>query len=241
MAFLKQQRPLPSLQLCGNPLPWTDKVKHLGITITNKIDGCEEDLKIKNAMYVEKNIELNQEFFFAHPRTKIKVNSIYNSHFTSSPLWNLFGNGAKKIISSYNRSIKSMMDLPLATHRSLIEPITDCKHISKILVNRFLSFVEKISLCSKKAIKMLLETSSNDVRSVTGTNLREIMLLVGKTRVTDVCRGDGDLITYFDLKTDDIWKVQMIKELIDIKHSSLEVEQYGSDELETILFYLCTS
>ena len=47
---------------------------------------------------------------------------------------------------------------------------------------------------------MLLETSSNDVRSVTGTNLREIMLLVGKTRVTDVCRGDGNLITYFDLK-----------------------------------------
>ena len=173
-------------------------------------------------MYVEKNIELNQEFFFAHPRTKIKVNSIYNSHFTSSPLWNLFGNGAKKIIiSSYNMSIKSMMDLPLATHRSLIEPITDCKHISKILVNRF---KEKISLCSKKAIKMLLETSSNDVRSVTGTNLREIMLLVGKTRVTDVCRGDGDLITYFDLKTDEIWKVQMIKEFIDIKHSSLEDE-----------------
>ena len=66
MAFLKSQRNLPSLILCGNPLPWTDKCKHLGTTLTNKIDGCEEDMKVKNAMYVEKNIELNQEFFFAH-------------------------------------------------------------------------------------------------------------------------------------------------------------------------------
>jgi hypothetical protein len=72
MAFLKTQRTFPNLILCGNPLPWTDKYKHLGTTITNKIDGCEEDMKVKNAMYIEKNIELNHEFFFAHPATKLK-------------------------------------------------------------------------------------------------------------------------------------------------------------------------
>ena len=103
MAFLKTQRSLPKLMLCGNPLPWTDKCKHLGTTITTKIDGCEEDMRIKNAMYIEKNIELNQEFHFAHPSTKLRVNSIYNSHYTSSPLWNLFGAGALKIESSFNR------------------------------------------------------------------------------------------------------------------------------------------
>ena len=51
MAFLKTQRALPNLKLYGNPLPWTDRCKHLGTTITNKIDGCEEDIRIKNAMY----------------------------------------------------------------------------------------------------------------------------------------------------------------------------------------------
>jgi hypothetical protein len=33
MAFLKRQRPLPNLTLCGNPLPWTNRIKHLGINI----------------------------------------------------------------------------------------------------------------------------------------------------------------------------------------------------------------
>ena len=55
--------------------------KHLGVTITNKINGCEEDIRMKGAQYVRKNIELNQEFKFAHPVTKIQVNQIYNTSF----------------------------------------------------------------------------------------------------------------------------------------------------------------
>ena len=124
LAFLKKPLPLPNLYLCGNPLPWTKTCKHLGITVENKIDGCEYDMSVKNAQYINKNIELNQEFFFAHPFTKIKVNKIYNSHFYGSPLWNLFGSGALRIESSYNRSVKIMLDLPYATHRSLIQPLT---------------------------------------------------------------------------------------------------------------------
>ena len=37
MAFLKRPRPLPNLSLCGNPLPWTNRIKHLCINIENKI------------------------------------------------------------------------------------------------------------------------------------------------------------------------------------------------------------
>ena len=93
LAFLKKQRTLPNLILCGNPLPWTDRFKHLGINIENKINGCEYDMRIKKASYAGKNIELNQEFCWAHPNTKIQVNKIFNSHFYGSVLWNLFGPG----------------------------------------------------------------------------------------------------------------------------------------------------
>ena len=85
LAFLKDPRPLPNLHLCGNPLPWTDKCQHLGTLITTKIDGCEEDIKNKNARYIARNVELNQEFSFAHPLTKLKINSIYNYHLQVVP------------------------------------------------------------------------------------------------------------------------------------------------------------
>ena len=106
VAFLKKPRPLPSLLLCGNPLPWADKFKHLGVNIENKIDGCEFDVKCKNAQFIGKCMELEQEFHYAHPSSKIKINQIYNSSFYGSPLWNLFGAGAHRLESSYNRFVK---------------------------------------------------------------------------------------------------------------------------------------
>ena len=127
-------------------------------------------MKVKNAMYVEKNIELNQEFFFAHKATKLSLNKIYNSHYSSSPLWNLFGSGAKRIETSYNRSVKIMLDLPNATHRYLIEPLTGERHIKMVLLSRYLGFMEKIASSGKKAVKMLMETSKKDVRTITGQN-----------------------------------------------------------------------
>ena len=241
MAFLKSQRNLPSLILCGNPLPWTDKCKHLGTTLTNKIDGCEEDMKVKNAMYIEKNIELNQEFFFTHPSTKLTMNRIYNSHYSGSPLWNLFGIGAKRIESSYNRSVKIMLDLPYATHRCLIEPLTGERHVKKVLVSRYLGFMEKIASSGKKAVKMLMEISKKDVRTITGQNYRNIMLLVGKTTVEAVTKVDAEKIEYFPIHETDRWKINAIKEIIEVKNKHLDIANFELEELEEILTHLCTS
>ena len=87
MAFLKKPRELPSLVLCGTMLPWVDKIKHLGNTITNCNDRNQLDVKIKSSKYIDKNNSLLQEFYFAHPETKVKVNNIHNNHFTGSQLW----------------------------------------------------------------------------------------------------------------------------------------------------------
>jgi hypothetical protein len=94
MAFLIRDRPLPPLQLCGNPLPWVSSGKHLGITIDNKIDGMNGDLKKKRAEYIDKNNEILQEFGFSHPKTKILINSIYNCPLSGSSLWDLFSKEA---------------------------------------------------------------------------------------------------------------------------------------------------
>ena len=90
IAFLDRDRPLRQVILCGDPLPWVKHGKHLGNTIENRINGMKMDMKQKRARYIEKNIELLKEFHFAHPKTKIELNTIYNSHFTGSPLWDLF-------------------------------------------------------------------------------------------------------------------------------------------------------
>ena len=77
--------------------------------------------------------------------------------------------------------------------------------------------MERVDRIGKKAIKMLMETSKSDARSVTGRNFREIMLLVGKTSVESITKADGNNVEYFPIKQNDKWKVELIREIIEVK------------------------
>ena len=58
--------------------------------VENKPDSIvTQDTKEKRVQYIQRNNELTQELSYAHSTSKKKINSIYNSHFTGSVLWDL--------------------------------------------------------------------------------------------------------------------------------------------------------
>ena len=144
MEYLSKQRPLPSMVLCGTELPWVDKSKHLAITVTNVIDGCQKDIMIKRAIFIDKSSEVNQEFHFAPPTSRMKLHSIYNSHFTGSNCWDMTSRAGEMIEATYNRNIKSTYDLPYPTHRNLLPVISNAKPLRITLARGLLSFKENI-------------------------------------------------------------------------------------------------
>ena len=60
LAFLKKNRELGPLLLCGNPLPWVDSGKHLGNYIETKSRGMKMDISVKRAQFISKNNEILQ-------------------------------------------------------------------------------------------------------------------------------------------------------------------------------------
>ena len=98
-----------------------------------------------------------------------------------------------------------MNDVPFATHRFLIEPISGLPHVSR----------------------------------TTGANLRIIMLLTEKNRICDLKSGNVDF-AYHTINEADEWKIDFVKELIDVKNDNLNVAGMDFDEIEEILEYLCT-
>ena len=156
IAWLKKPRPLMPIELCDRQLPWVEKFVHLGMTLTNQKNILDKDMSIKKARYVARNIELNQEFHFASFETKIKINELYNSSWFGSVMYMLYGTEAVKLESSYNRSIKIMMDLPYETHRGLIEPISGRLHLRKILLKRFIVMTESLRRAKKPILRALL-------------------------------------------------------------------------------------
>ena len=113
MAFLKKDRDLPNIMLCGNPLPWVKVGVHLGNYVENSYNGMARDIRVKRAKNIEKNCELQQEFLFAHPKSRFQANMIFNCHFTGSPIWDLFCKDAQMLENSWIVSVRRTFDLPL--------------------------------------------------------------------------------------------------------------------------------
>ena len=134
-----------------------------------------------------------------------------------------------------------MFDLPLQTHRSLIEPLSDVKHVKFLLMKRFLSFLSQIKNSDKTAPKVLLECIKHDTRSITGSNLRNILLLTNKYNINDLAVCDIEKMKYHELSENDVWRVDAILELTDVKFQQARVDGFTDDELQEILEHICTS
>ena len=151
--------------------------------------------------------------------TKFLINDIYNSSWFGSPLWDLYGNAAKKIESCYNRSIKILSGLPLATHRSLIEIITKKTHLKKILLKRFLMMISKLKQSEKPLVKTLLDVTLKNCRSTTGRNMRNILL---ESKYQDTNDLDPSIInefSYHPLPVEDGWIGENVSELLAAKEA----------------------
>ena len=161
-------------------------IQHLGNKIENNIDGMRQDMREKRARFIQKNNELCHEFSYADPITKIKLNSIYNSHFTDSLLWDLFCREAETIYKTWNVAIKKMFKLHHSTYRYFIEPLSEMQHIKLALIKRFIKFTQNITNSTKTPMKTLYNCIRKYCNSITGNNLRRIMLLLGVDNIDHI-------------------------------------------------------
>ena len=67
------------------------------------------------------------------------------------------------------------------------------------------------------------------------------MLLTNKSTIDELSMADIDKLKYCDLEEENKWKIEMVKEIVDVKSSKLELEGFTTDELNEILEHLCTT
>ena len=186
-------------------------------------------MKNKRAAYINRNNELIQEFRFTHPFSLMEINGIYNSHFTGSPIWDLFCPEVESLYKSWNVSIRRMFNLPREAHRYLIEPISNQVHLKHMLSSRFFKFIAPIENSIKSSI-----------RSITGRNLQRIMTEMGNDSV-DFMKSTHYNSVYKELPESQLYRVQLATEVIHIKNNELEVPGFDHLELDEILSYICVS
>ena len=133
-----------------------------------------------------------------------------------------------------------MLGLPRETHIYLIEPLTGRNHVKSDLIKRFLTFLTMIRKSNKQTLKYVLSKVCNDVRSVTGSNLNNIMIRCGKNNVEDISIADSKKV-FKETPTSEEWRIIMTREIVDVENDKLDVNGFKSEELQKILTWICTS
>ena len=241
LASLKKERKLRKLYLNEKELPWVPSSKHLGCTIEENIHGMKKDLMEKRAIYINKVNELEQEFHFAHPLTKVKINNIFNSYFYGSPTWDLFGEEATRLDKTWNISQRILLGLPRNSHKYFLESLSQTRHINFSLCTRFLRFINSIANSKKETLRNMLMHVKYDCRTITGRNLRTMMRMVKKTSVNDLHQDDFKGCIYQDVPHGEDWKVGFAKELFEVINGEMKVDSFEYAEIKSILKDVVTS
>ena len=108
------------------------------------------------------------------------------------------------------------------------------------MARRFLNFVNMIRKSKKVALKSLLKVVESDTKSVTGDNLRCILLKSKATHVYKWTPKDANF-KYREVPDGEQFRVDFIKEIIEVKNSELEVIGFTVEEPDEILQHLCGS
>ena len=213
------------LKLNGNLLPWVENAKYLGNFIENMPNGLSRDTLNKRAMYIERNLELMQEFPFAHPEVKCNINKIYNTAFPGSTLYDLTSASVRQLTNSWSVSVRKMWELPVQAHRYLIEPLSGC-HAHTMLIVRFVKFLQSMLKSSKMAVHFMLRKVEQDASSTTGKNLAYIRKLVGTNcdLLTVSPKWLKKQVPFQPMNESDKWRVTLIKEVANIRNDVLSLQ-----------------
>ena len=240
MAFLRKERDIAPLQLNGNDLPWVSSAKHLGTKVENKIKGMTKDLMEKRAQFINRNNELLQEFHFAHPRTIIKTNNIFNTSLYGCVLWDLFGKEAQRLEKTWNISQRLMLGLHRETHRFFIEPVSGTKHIIFHIYKRFVRFVSQMMKSKKTALRSLCFKLLKECRSTTGKNVRKLMIRFNCGTYNELQMNVTKSSPYVEVDEKETWKIEAVKDLTEAQYDRDILPNFTTTEIDDIRQYIAT-
>ena len=240
--FSKQRMDLAKIELNGDYLPWVDSAKHVGNTL-ERDNSFSRDIALKRGDFIGRVHSIMQEVYFANPLVKMKMMRIYTTSFYGSSLWNIFDGSCQKLFTAWNTSVRMAFGVPRETHRYLLESISECVHPQQMLVKRFLKFHKTLQQSRKKSMRLLSMLSEGNLMTTYGQNLWKISHKCKEDIKMLTSRNVGDKFKYAPIPDEEMWKIDVIKEMLELKWNESEIDNFEveNNDLDLMIRFLCTS
>ena len=112
-------------------------------------------------------------------------------------------------------------------------------HLKSLLCSRYVSFYTSLQKSIKLSIRFLANISVSNVQTVLGNN----MFNIAHECNVDICDLSSNIVKknmHFSRITEDsLWKVDFIKELMDLKAENLFIPGFNDTDIQDIFIFIC--
>ena len=225
-------KPKRSLRLDGECIRRVTSVKYLGNIHCSSMTNCD-DIKYKKRIYISSVNQLNCQFLFASNSTRAKLLQTYCSAWYGSQNWQLDTEAVRGFHTEWNKAIRRTLGLPPCTRSKLLPHLAGNQSFTRQVECRWLKFYHCMLTSENEKISYIGKRSLDNVIGCIGKN--RIYIPNKFDRNTLHCKLPIDCI-----QNNDRERIQMIKELIDVKEGNSYVPFIHNNDLETTVDYLCT-
>ena len=137
-----------------------------------------------------------------------------------------------------------MFDLSVDTHCWIIEELSEGRHFKYMIYSRFLKYVSVLKNNKRSFLRTLVNLAASDVRSLTGSNLRKILVDTGK----DPGSSSKNELKYWRVhQPQDSWTTPLLVSMLEVRSGNWEVNFDGEEDavlhdedVEFMISALCT-
>lgn len=239
-----QRKPVP-LSLCGRNLPYVSTATHLGHEL-HESGTMEYDTRVKRAQFISNSLEVREVFNFASPSEILNAEKIYTCSFYGSNLWDLCGNMAGQVFSSWWTGVKLAWDVPRATRGYLAQHVLSggLTSVRVDILSKFVGFFQSLRTSPCPEVSFLACLVGRDVRSATAKNLRLLRRETGldpwvdsSTTFKRALREKEDNLL---VPATDEWRVSYLALLLEQRQAAhYEAMEEEEDRLSSLIDSLC--
>ena len=161
------------VKLEGKDLPWVEHAEHLGHTLHQSVT-MEMDCNRARAKFIDKTVDVREQFAFAHPRQQLKMVQLLCCDGYGSMLWDMQSTRSEQFFKSWNTTVKLVWGVPRSTFTYLVEGYFASEETSlrNQILSRYPGFYRGLLSSPSKEVRILARMVKDDPRSTTCRNLR---------------------------------------------------------------------
>ena len=243
--------PAPLL-LYGVSLPYVTTASHLGHEL-HESGTMDHDIKVKRAMFINRSMEIREQFGFAHPREQLAAIKLYAGSFYGSNLWELGGVKANMVYNTWRVGARDTWGVTRTTHKYVVDNllVSNVSSVKADILSRYPRFYKNLLMSPSPEVAFMAAKVGKDQTTVTGRNLKFIenvtqldpLMTSGRRLKEELSRPEA-------VPENEEWVLEELTDLLELQQRQrycVEEEEEEREEeeekkmLEEVINVLCTN